>query len=76
MKEGLYNQIEQLQNNIESNLNITGVIALEDELQDGIQETIKSLQDAGIKIWMITGDKGETAKNIAVLYFNYRLLLG
>lgn len=38
---------------------------MEDELQDDIQDTLTSLRAAGIKIWVLTGDKVETALNIA-----------
>jgi phospholipid-transporting ATPase len=38
---------------------------VEDRLQDDVPQTIASLQEAGIKIWMLTGDKLETAENIA-----------
>jgi P-type E1-E2 ATPase len=38
---------------------------VEDKLQDDVPQTISSLQKAGIKIWMLTGDKLETAENIA-----------
>lgn len=41
-----------------------GATAVEDRLQDNVPETIRDLQNAGIKIWMLTGDKLETAENI------------
>lgn len=66
MKCGLYNEIEALENELENHLELSGVIGLEDRLQDGVENTIKKLLEAGIKMWLITGDKGETAKNIAV----------
>lgn len=69
MKCSLYNEIEALENEIENHLELSGVIGLEDRLQDGVENTIKRLLEAGIKMWLITGDKGETAKNIAV-YIN------
>jgi len=34
-------------------------------LQDGVKETIESLREAGIKVWVLTGDKQETAVNIS-----------
>lgn len=40
----------------------TGVL---DRLQEEVPETIESLQRAGIKVWVLTGDKKETAINIA-----------
>ena len=43
---------------------LLGGTAVEDRLQDDVPQTIHSLQNAGIKIWMLTGDKLETAENI------------
>ncbi|KAM0680583.1 hypothetical protein GINT2_001271 [Glugoides intestinalis] len=45
----------------EKNANYLGTTFIEDELQDQVQETIRVLKEAGIKIWMVTGDKKETA---------------
>ena len=42
----------------------TGGTAIEDKLQTGVPETVASLLRAGIKVWMLTGDKLETAINI------------
>ncbi len=42
-----------------------GATAVEDKLQDEVSETIVSLKRAEIQTWMITGDKIETAVNIA-----------
>ncbi|PAV57743.1 hypothetical protein WR25_07383 [Diploscapter pachys] len=49
----------------EQELELLGVTAIEDRLQDGVPETIHSLRAAGIKVWLLTGDKVETAVNIA-----------
>lgn len=43
---------------------LLGVTALEDKLQEGVPQTIADLYRADIKIWMLTGDKLETAENI------------
>ncbi len=43
----------------------TGATGIEDRLQDGVPETIASLRKAGLQIWVLTGDKQETAVNIA-----------
>jgi P-type E1-E2 ATPase len=51
---------------IETQLNFLGVTAIEDKLQEGVKETLTLLQEAGIKIWMLTGDKSETAIQIAI----------
>lgn len=51
---------------VESNLKYLGVTGLEDELQEDIQKCITDFKDAGIHVWMLTGDKGETAKEIGI----------
>lgn len=42
-----------------------GATGIEDRLQDGVPETIAALRNAGLQIWVLTGDKQETAVNIA-----------
>ncbi|KAJ3221416.1 hypothetical protein HK099_003538 [Clydaea vesicula] len=49
---------------IEKDLMLLGATAIEDKLQDGVPETIATLALAGIKIWVLTGDRQETAINI------------
>mmetsp|Transcript_17125 Transcript_17125/g.24863 ORF Transcript_17125/g.24863 Transcript_17125/m.24863 type:complete len:1786 (+) Transcript_17125:45-5402(+) len=49
---------------IERSLHIVGATAIEDKLQKGVPETIHSLEEAGIKLWVLTGDKRETAIEI------------
>eukprot|EP00095_Tigriopus_kingsejongensis_P007761 maker-scaffold154_size301342-snap-gene-0.15 protein:Tk07761 transcript:maker-scaffold154_size301342-snap-gene-0.15-mRNA-1 annotation:"isoform e" len=49
---------------IEKDLVLLGATAIEDKLQDGVPEAIKTLIDANIKVWVLTGDKQETAINI------------
>ncbi|XP_030564807.1 phospholipid-transporting ATPase ID isoform X2 [Drosophila novamexicana] len=49
---------------VESDMQLLGVTAIEDKLQDGVPKSIANLQSAGIKIWVLTGDKQETAINI------------
>ncbi|KAG2409449.1 Phospholipid-transporting ATPase [Vigna angularis] len=50
---------------IENDLILIGSTAIEDKLQEGVPACIETLQRAGIKIWVLTGDKIETAINIA-----------
>ncbi|XP_072996972.1 phospholipid-transporting ATPase 1 [Typha latifolia] len=50
--------------NIECNLHILGASGIEDKLQQGVPEAIESLRQAGIKVWVLTGDKQETAISI------------
>ncbi|KAG2207432.1 hypothetical protein INT46_001018 [Mucor plumbeus] len=49
---------------IEKNMFLLGATAIEDRLQDGVPDTIHTLQEAGIKVWVLTGDRQETAINI------------
>lgn len=51
---------------IEGGLFLLGATAIEDKLQDGVPETIQTLQGAGIKLWVLTGDRQETAINIGM----------
>merc|ERR1719375_704344 len=51
---------------IERDLHMVGVCAIEDKLQDGVPEAIFTLLEAGLKVWVLTGDKQETAISIAV----------
>ncbi|XP_062211113.1 phospholipid-transporting ATPase 1-like isoform X2 [Phragmites australis] len=50
--------------NIERNLRLLGASGIEDKLQDGVPEAIEKLRQAGIKVWVLTGDKQETAISI------------
>lgn len=49
---------------IEKDLEYIATTAVEDKLQDKVPETIKFMREAGIKLWVLTGDKRETAENI------------
>uniref|UniRef100_H2ZKF4 Phospholipid-transporting ATPase n=1 Tax=Ciona savignyi TaxID=51511 RepID=H2ZKF4_CIOSA len=49
---------------MEDNLELLGATGIEDRLQDGVPETIEALRQAGIQVWVVTGDKRETATNI------------
>ncbi|KAK4336536.1 hypothetical protein RND71_044252 [Anisodus tanguticus] len=57
-------KIQEVYSQIENNLTLLGSTAIEDKLQDGVPEAIESLHLAGIKLWILTGDKQETAINI------------
>uniref|UniRef100_A0A3B1IWG7 Phospholipid-transporting ATPase n=1 Tax=Astyanax mexicanus TaxID=7994 RepID=A0A3B1IWG7_ASTMX len=50
---------------LETNLTLLGATGIVDRLQEEVPETIEALQRAGIKVWVLTGDKQETAVNIA-----------
>ena len=49
---------------IEKDLVILGATAIEDRLQDGVPQCIADLREANVKVWVLTGDKLETAINI------------
>ncbi|KAI9845262.1 MAG: hypothetical protein M1837_005018 [Sclerophora amabilis] len=51
---------------IEHDLSLLGATAIEDKLQEGVPDTIHTLQQAGIKVWVLTGDRQETAINIGM----------
>ncbi|XP_072984045.1 putative phospholipid-transporting ATPase 9 isoform X2 [Typha latifolia] len=57
-------KIEEAADMIERDLILLGATAVEDKLQNGVPECIDKLAQAGIKIWVLTGDKMETAINI------------
>jgi len=57
--------VEKAATKIETNLTLIGATAIEDKLQDQVPETIAKLLEANIHVWMLTGDKQETAINIA-----------
>ncbi|KAJ1566102.1 hypothetical protein HK096_001217 [Nowakowskiella sp. JEL0078] len=62
--EGRAKKLDAIASEIECELILLGATAIEDKLQEGVPETIDALRRAGIKIWMLTGDKKETAVNI------------
>ena len=57
-------RMEEIADKIERDLTLLGGTAIEDRLQDGVPDTIAVLGQAGIKLWVLTGDKVETAINI------------
>ncbi|KAL3291756.1 P-type ATPase [Colletotrichum asianum] len=63
--ENRQQRIEDVSDLLEQPLDLVDASAVEDKLQKGVPETIEKLRQARIKIWMLTGDKRETAINIA-----------
>ncbi|XP_060873130.1 phospholipid-transporting ATPase ID isoform X1 [Metopolophium dirhodum] len=57
-------KLDNVYDEIETHLRLIGITAIEDKLQDAVPKTISNLLMAGIYIWMLTGDKQETAINI------------
>ncbi|QWU87443.1 hypothetical protein CA3LBN_001708 [Candidozyma haemuli] len=62
--EGREEKMEAVADSIERELVLLGGTAIEDRLQDGVPDSISMLSEAGIKLWVLTGDKVETAINI------------
>ncbi|KAF1949181.1 phospholipid-translocating P-type ATPase [Byssothecium circinans] len=61
---GREEKLEEVSDRIENQLWLIGGTAIEDRLQDGVPDSISLLGKAGIKLWVLTGDKVETAINI------------
>ncbi|NXG80053.1 AT8B3 ATPase, partial [Baryphthengus martii] len=57
-------ELDKLYEEMEQDLQLLGATAIEDKLQDGVPETIQLLKLGNIKVWVLTGDKQETARNI------------
>lgn len=66
LMEGREEKIQQVISSIENNMEYLGVTGVEDKLQDKVDSIISKISSAGIKIWMLTGDKVETAKCISI----------
>ncbi|XP_044580312.1 phospholipid-transporting ATPase IF-like isoform X1 [Cotesia glomerata] len=58
-------QVEKVYLSVERGMTLLGATGIEDSLQEGVEETLESLRAANIKVWVLTGDKAETAENIA-----------
>jgi len=63
---GRAEELDKVAELIERNLLLLGATAIEDKLQEGVPDTIFTLQQAGIKVWVLTGDRQETAINIGM----------
>jgi phospholipid-translocating ATPase len=61
--EAMANVVAEL---LEHDLELLGLTGVEDKLQDDVKSTLELLRNAGVKIWMLTGDKIETARCIAI----------
>ncbi|XP_039049268.1 phospholipid-transporting ATPase 2-like [Hibiscus syriacus] len=59
-------RIAEVCQRLEHEFEVLGVTAIEDCLQDGVPETIETLRKAGLNFWMLTGDKQNTAIQIAL----------
>jgi len=57
-------ELDKVAAEIENEVELVGVTAIEDKLQVGVPDTIELIRKAGVKLWVLTGDKLETARNI------------
>jgi len=57
-------RVQEVGEKLERDFSVTGSTAIEDKLQKGVPESIEKLRRANIRMWMLTGDKQETAVNI------------
>lgn len=58
--------VQKAVESIEQELDLLCLTGVEDKLQENVRQTLETLANAGIKVWMLTGDKIETAKCIAI----------
>lgn len=59
-------EVSKVEELIETGMTLIGSTAIEDRLQDEVADTIQFCKHAGIKVWVLTGDKIETAINIGL----------
>ena len=59
-------KIAEVVSKLENNMDFLCVTGVEDLLQDDVAKTIDNLRNAGMKVWMLTGDKVETATCISI----------
>lgn len=59
-------EVARVRGELESEMDMLGVTGVEDKLQHGVFECVEKMREAGIKVWMLTGDKVETATCIAI----------
>eukprot|EP00929_Paragymnodinium_shiwhaense_P107699 TRINITY_DN7404_c0_g1_i1.p1 TRINITY_DN7404_c0_g1~~TRINITY_DN7404_c0_g1_i1.p1 ORF type:complete len:1162 (-),score=261.07 TRINITY_DN7404_c0_g1_i1:87-3572(-) len=64
--EGRQDKMDAAAEELEKDLELHGCTGIEDRLQDAVGETCEKMFKAGIKVWMLTGDKVETAINISI----------
>jgi len=64
--EGREESMESLVESLENDMELLGVTGVEDKLQEDVATTIETARQAGVKVWMLTGDKIETATCIAI----------
>ena len=65
--------LDNLYAELEQNMQLIGATAINDKLQDGVPHTIAQLLDAGIRFWILTGDKqGVVTSRLSVLWRHFK----
>lgn len=64
-KEGSEEDVDRVVSELEQQLILIGVSGIEDKIQEGAPECLENFRAAGIKVWMLTGDRPDTATNVA-----------
>ncbi|KAF5389366.1 hypothetical protein D9757_004373 [Collybiopsis confluens] len=59
-------QAQVVADHLEHDMELLGLTGVEDRLQDEVRSTLELMRNAGVKVWMLTGDKVETARCIAI----------
>ncbi|KAE9407075.1 protein transporter [Gymnopus androsaceus JB14] len=59
-------QARVISTHLEHDMELLGLTGVEDRLQDDVRGTLEVMRNAGVKVWMLTGDKVETARCIAI----------
>ena len=59
-------EIKKVVSMLETNMEFLGITGVEDKLQENVCHTLENIRNAGINVWMLTGDKIETAICIAI----------
>jgi phospholipid-translocating ATPase len=59
-------EIKKVVSMLETNMEFLGITGVEDKLQENVCQTLENIRNAGINVWMLTGDKIETAICIAI----------
>lgn len=59
-------KVQRVVCSLERNLKLLGLTGVEDKLQENVNQSLENLRNAGVKIWMLTGDKVETAISISI----------
>lgn len=72
--DGREDKLGAIYEEIECDMDLVGVTAIEDKLQDGVPQAIASLQMAGIKIWVLTGDKQGKFDSLSFCVFFLELI--